>query len=136
MRTVLQKSHQNTHPRDVVSGKMVLPMRWNAFSGRRWYAGKGSSSRFSMNGLSGFRVIVPSFVLKVEPKTPLRFCLFCSLFRSSRKVASPSLRTTTSRLGHSFRAFSSQKLACDPPIMVMAFGWVSLAMVSICFAEL
>ena len=59
MRTVLQKSHQKTHPRLVISGKRILPIRFRASSGRRWCAGKGRSSRFSMKGLSGLRVILP-----------------------------------------------------------------------------
>ena len=43
------------------------------------------------------------------------------------KVVSPSLRTTMSRLGYSLRAFSSQKVPCDPPSMVTACGCACLA---------
>ena len=48
------------------------------------------------------------------------------------KVVSPSLRTTMSRLGYSLRAFSSQKVPCDPPSIVVACGCSCLA-VSISF---
>lgn len=87
------------HPLLVVRGKMVFPILWKALRGRRWWAGKGSSSRFSMNGLSSFRFIFPSFVLYVVPSTPFRLFLFSSFLSISRKVASPSLLTTMSRLG-------------------------------------
>ena len=58
--------------------------------------------------------------------------LVWSLLRSSVKVVSPSLRTTMSRLGYSLRAFSSQKVPCDPPSIVVACGCSCLA-VSISF---
>ena len=55
------------------------------------------------------------------PNTFARLMLFWKLFRSSLKVISPSLRTTMSKVGYSFRAFSSQKVPWLPPSIVMAF---------------
>ena len=89
-----------------------------------------------MNGLSSLRVGVPFCVRNVAPKTPLKSFLSWMRWINSRKVVSPSLRTTMSSAGHSWRAFVSQKLAWLPPSIVVQFGWVSLAMVRICLAEL
>lgn len=63
-----------------------------------------------MYGRSSLRIMAPSFLRVVVPWVSVRVFLFFSLSSMSRKVVSPSLRTTTSRLGHSLRAFSSQKL--------------------------
>lgn len=52
------------------------------------------------------------------------------------KVVSPSLRTTMSRLGYSLRAFSSQKVPCDPPSMVITCVCSCFAMLIILIADL
>ena len=51
-------------------------------------------------------------------------------------VVSPSLRTTMSSVGVSWSALVSQKVAWLPPIMVVAFGCISWAMLRSVFALL
>jgi len=52
------------------------------------------------------------------------------------RVTSPSRRTIMSRLGHSLSAFSSQKVAWQPPKTAVQFGSSCLVTVAIFRADL
>lgn len=89
-----------------------------------------------MKGRSSWRMTVPLGPRMVVPSTPAKDWLFCLRCKSSANVISPSRLTMTSMAGHSLSAFSSQKVTCEPPIMVVALGWISLAVSRMRFAWL
>ena len=67
------------------------------------------------------------FFLQVMPIVSSKLLPASSFCTISSKVISPSFLTTMSSSGHSWSAFSSQKVTWEPPIMVKHSGQTSFA---------
>ena len=119
-----QNEHCIGQPRVVmIVATFVVMFKILYFSiGKRWNAGKGSSSRSSITGLSGVTISEPSFSSwNASPWTFAKSILFSTDCTSSRKVYSPSPLTTTSTLG-SFKTLSYSKVGWYPPKTIIVSG--------------